>query len=97
MRELLLSVGYNYWILPALLILPLLGAALVLLGGRASADGEDEVESGAAVAPRRLATIVFAVEFLLSLGLLAAGGVLYVVRKPSTIPAPEPAEAAPRG
>src|SRR6478672_6623842 len=69
MRELLLSVHYNYWILPALLILPLLGAALVLVSGRASAPDEDEGASGAAAGPRRLATIVFALEFLLSLGL----------------------------
>jgi APA family basic amino acid/polyamine antiporter len=34
--------------------------------------------------------------FLLSLALLAAGGVLYFFRKPSTIPAPEAAEGAPR-
>jgi NADH-quinone oxidoreductase subunit M len=69
MRELLLSIRYDYWILPALLILPLIGAALVLLSGRASAEGEDEVVSGAAVGPSRLATLVFALEFLLSLGL----------------------------
>jgi NADH-quinone oxidoreductase subunit M len=69
MRELLLSVRYDYWILPALLILPLIGAALVLLSGRASAGDEDEVASGSAVGPSRLATIVFALEFLLSLGL----------------------------
>jgi NADH-quinone oxidoreductase subunit M len=69
MRELLLSVHYDYWILPALLILPLIGAALVLLSGRGSAADEDEVASGAAVGPSRLATIVFALEFLLSLGL----------------------------
>jgi NADH-quinone oxidoreductase subunit M len=69
MRELLLSVHYDYWILPALLILPLIGAALVLVSGRASAADEDEVASGAAFGPRRLATIVFALEFLLSLGL----------------------------
>jgi len=69
MRELLLSVHYNYWILPALLILPLIGAALVMVSGRPSAPDEDEVASGAAFGPRRLATIVFALEFLLSLGL----------------------------
>ncbi|HEX7979093.1 MAG TPA: NADH-quinone oxidoreductase subunit M, partial [Gemmatimonadaceae bacterium] len=70
MRELLLSVHYDYWILPALLILPLIGAALVLVSGRSpAAPDEDEVASGAAAGPRRLATIVFALEFLLSLGL----------------------------
>jgi NADH-quinone oxidoreductase subunit M len=69
MREFLLSIHYDYWILPALLILPLIGAVLVLVSGRASAADEDEVASGAAAGPRRLATIVFALEFLLSLGL----------------------------
>ena len=53
MRALLLSVGYDRWILPALLLIPLIGAALVLLGGRRIADGEDEVATGAATAPSR--------------------------------------------
>jgi NADH-quinone oxidoreductase subunit M len=68
MREFLLSVGYDRWILPALLVIPLLGALAVMAGGRA-AEGEDEVLTGAANRPRLLATIAFAIEFLLSLGL----------------------------
>jgi NADH-quinone oxidoreductase subunit M len=68
MREFLLSVGYDRWILPALLIIPLLGAVLVLLGGR-QAEGEDEVVSGAAKRSSMLATIAFAVEFVVSAGL----------------------------
>ena len=68
MREFLLSVGYDRWILPALLVLPLLGALAVMAGGRA-AEGEDEVLTGAANRPRSLATIAFAIEFVLSLGL----------------------------
>ncbi|MEP6620751.1 MAG: NADH-quinone oxidoreductase subunit M [bacterium] len=68
MREFLLSVGYDRWILPALLLLPLLGALAVLAGGRAP-EGEDEVESGAANRPRSLATIIFGIEFVLSAGL----------------------------
>jgi NADH-quinone oxidoreductase subunit M len=68
MRELLLSVGYDRWILPALLALPLLGALAVLLIDRRPRD-EDEVVSGAAAGPRSLATLVFALEFILSLGL----------------------------
>ena len=68
MREFLLSVGYDRWILPALLVIPLLGALLVLTGGR-RAEGEDEVQSGAANRSRMLATIAFAVEFVLSAGL----------------------------
>ena len=69
MRELLLSVGYDRWILPALLALPLLGAALVLLGGGRAPEGEDEVVSGRARRPAAIATAVFALEFLLSAGL----------------------------
>lgn len=68
MREFLSSVGYDRWILPALLIIPLLGALAVMAGGR-RAEGEDEVLTGAANRPRSLATIAFAIEFVLSLGL----------------------------
>jgi len=71
MREFLQSVGYDHWILPALLVVPVLGAIAVLLAGRRR-DGvvaEDEVVSGAARAPRAIATLVFALEFVLSLGL----------------------------
>ena len=69
MRDLLLSIGYDAWILPALLAIPIVGALLVLFTGRRGAEGEDEVASGAARGPRTLATLVFAVEFVLSLGL----------------------------
>ncbi len=68
MREFLLSVGYDHWILPALLVIPLLGALAVMAGGRAP-EGDDEVLTGAANRPRLLATIAFAIEFVLSLGL----------------------------
>jgi NADH-quinone oxidoreductase subunit M len=70
MREFLLSIGYDHWILPVLLALPVLGAIPVLMAGRRDgAANEDEVDTGAASAPRIIATIVFALEFLLSLGL----------------------------
>src|SRR6476660_4318803 len=71
MREFLQSVGYDHWILPALLVIPVLGAIAVLLTtrGRERAENEDEVVTGAANAPRLLATLVFALEFVLSLGL----------------------------
>ena len=68
MREFLLSVGYDRWILPALLLIPLLAALAVMAGGRA-AEGEDEVLTGAANRPRALATAAFALEFVLSIGL----------------------------
>jgi NADH-quinone oxidoreductase subunit M len=71
MREFLHSVGYDHWILPALLVIPVLGAIAVLLAGRGRERvvDEDEVVSGAANTPRLLATLVFAIEFVLSLGL----------------------------
>ena len=69
MHDFLQSIGYNSWILPALLALPLIGALLVLFTGRGGEEGEDEVASGAARGPRVLATAVFALEFLLSIGL----------------------------
>jgi NADH-quinone oxidoreductase subunit M len=69
MRDFLLSIGYDTWILPTLLAVPLLGALLVVFTGRHGEDGEDEVASGAARGPRVLATAIFAIEFILSLGL----------------------------
>src|SRR5258707_14194316 len=68
MREFLLSVGYDRWILPVLLALPLIGAAAVLVSGR-GASGGDEVATGAAARPPSLATWCFGLEFLLSVGL----------------------------
>ena len=68
MREFLLSVGYDRWILPALLIIPLVGALALLAGGRRP-EGEDEMQSGTASRSATVATIFFAVEFVLSLGL----------------------------
>jgi len=41
MRDFLLSIGYNTWILPTLLAVPLLGALLVAFTGRPSEHGED--------------------------------------------------------
>ena len=68
MREFLLSVGYDRWILPALLIIPIIGALVVMAGGRRP-EGEDEIASGAASRSRVLATSFFALEFILSAGL----------------------------
>ena len=69
MRDFLLSIGYDTWILPTLLAIPVVGALLVLLTGRRGTEGEDEVVSGAARGAWALATLFFAIEFVLSLGL----------------------------
>jgi NADH-quinone oxidoreductase subunit M len=73
MNSFLTSIGYNDWILPALLLIPLLGAAAIWIHGAmqrgAPSPPADEVATGAASAPRTLALAAFAVEFVVSIGL----------------------------
>src|SRR3954447_10187148 len=66
MASFLNSIGYNGWILPALLAIPLVGAlAILLLPARQSGYGGG-VETPAA---RTVAPWVFLLEFVVSLGL----------------------------
>jgi NADH-quinone oxidoreductase subunit M len=67
----LTSIGYQHWVLPALLLIPLAGAAVIWIRGAAVElpAGTDEVASGVGAAPRWIALITFAVEFVVSLGL----------------------------
>ena len=71
MTAFLTSIGYNTWVLPALLAIPLLGAAVIWAAGRGGPAGAetDEVASGAAGTSRMLALVFFAIEFVVSLGL----------------------------
>jgi NADH-quinone oxidoreductase subunit M len=78
MNGFLTSISYQHWVLPALLLIPLLGAAAIWIHGAARdhvvtlAPGqarEDEVVSGTAAVPRLLALVTFAIEFVVSLGL----------------------------
>src|SRR5687768_13895002 len=73
MSEFLNSIGYMSWVLPALLAIPVAGAALVWLTPtprrRGLVPGADEVVSGLANGPRWLAFIVLLVEFVVSIGL----------------------------
>src|SRR5258706_14203858 len=55
MRELLASVGYNRWVLHALLIIPVVGAALVM--------------ATRAEVAKRLTFVISVIEFVVSLGL----------------------------
>ena len=66
MANLLDSIGYNTWVLPALLLIPLVGAALILL-----LPVRDPGQTGGAETPaaRQLALWFFVLEFLTSLGL----------------------------
>ncbi len=66
MRDLLSSIGYNQWVLPALLLIPLAGA-LVLVAGAALAD--DDGSLAAAPSARWVALVTLVVEFVVSLGL----------------------------
>jgi NADH-quinone oxidoreductase subunit M len=61
MREVLLAVGYDRWVLPALLLIPLVAAAIILV-----VPGDDERRWHAA---RAIALAAFVVEFLVSIGL----------------------------
>ncbi|HKW09380.1 MAG TPA: hypothetical protein VJO33_03310, partial [Gemmatimonadaceae bacterium] len=78
MNGFLSSIGYDRWILPALLVIPMAGALLIWVQGalasgptRASDQpaGADEIATGVASAPRVLALLTFLVEFVVSLGL----------------------------
>jgi NADH-quinone oxidoreductase subunit M len=64
MEALLSSLGYNNWVLPALLIIPVIGA-LILLMMRRSADDSDAANKSA----RMTAFVTLLVEFLVSIGL----------------------------
>lgn len=70
MAAFLTSIHYMSWVLPALLLIPVIGALLILLVPRGNtAPGADEIAGGTAGVPRWIAFITLAVECLVSLGL----------------------------
>ena len=69
MNEFLTSIGYMRWVLPALLIIPTLGALAIWMQGLGKDGGADDIESGVVVLPRLIALLTFAVEFIVSIGL----------------------------
>src|SRR6476661_4454394 len=66
MHDFLIQINYNAWILPALLLLPLAGALLLLLTGAFSGD-DGTLE--AAPSARWIALVAFVIEFGVSMGL----------------------------
>jgi NADH-quinone oxidoreductase subunit M len=66
MANLLESIGYNSWILPALLLIPLVGAAVILMLPVRDPAQTNGVETPAA---RQLAFWFFLIEFIVSAGL----------------------------
>ncbi len=76
MRELLLSAGYDRWILTVLLVVPVLGALVVWIGasalesgGSSDAAGTNGRTAAAARFARWVALLTFVAEFVLSAGL----------------------------
>ncbi|MBV6520935.1 MAG: NADH-quinone oxidoreductase subunit M [Gemmatimonadaceae bacterium] len=66
MSDFLASIGYNGWILPALLILPAVGALAVWLQGVLSRGTSNDVADTTA---RRMTFAILVLEFVLSIGL----------------------------
>jgi len=66
MASFLESIGYNSWALPALLLIPLVGAAVILL-----LPARDPAQTGGVESPaaRQLAFWFFVIELIVSLGL----------------------------
>jgi NADH-quinone oxidoreductase subunit M len=70
--EFLGSIGYDRWVIPALLGLPIVGAlAILVASGRGQQDAavRDDVVSGRAAAPRMIAFVTLLLEFVVSAGL----------------------------
>jgi len=65
MTQFLDSIGYSAWVLPALLLIPLAGAAVLL----ALAAGGKGDEAGRANTARMIAFLTLLIEFLVSVGL----------------------------
>jgi NADH-quinone oxidoreductase subunit M len=66
MQDFLTSINYNSWVLPAILLIPLVGALVILIQ---SALSHDDGSLAAAPSARWVALITFAVELVVSLGL----------------------------
>jgi NADH-quinone oxidoreductase subunit M len=65
MEALLRSIGYDNWVLPALLLIPLVGAAALLIMGQAAGEADDSSKRSA----RMVAFVTLALEFVVSMGL----------------------------
>jgi NADH-quinone oxidoreductase subunit M len=70
MTAFLNSIGYMSWVLPALLVIPVVGAIIVLLIPKGStAPGGDEIAGGTAGTVRWVAFLTLLIEAIVSLGL----------------------------
>ena len=70
MLAFLSSIGYEAWILPTLLAIPVAGALVILLHGAASkGEGDGGLDDAGAMFARRITLITFLLEFVVSVGL----------------------------
>ena len=69
MQALLESIGYNSWVLPALLIIPVIGALLVWLHGATLKGAWGDALASAEGTARVMALAIFLLEFVVSIGL----------------------------
>jgi NADH-quinone oxidoreductase subunit M len=69
MAAFLESIGYNRWILTALLVIPLAGALVIWAMGRAARGLTGEAQAAADQRARRVTLAVFVLEFVVSVGL----------------------------
>ncbi len=69
MAAFLQSIGYNSLILPALLIIPTVGALLVWLHGATLKGADEAAQEAGAMMARRLTFAILLLEFILSAGL----------------------------
>jgi len=66
----LTSIGYESWVLPTLLALPVAAALVIVLHGSASkGEGTGGLDDAAAMFPRRITLFTFLLEFVVSIGL----------------------------
>ena len=64
------SIGYESWVLPTLLALPVAGALVILLHGASTkAEGTGGLDDASAMFPRRITLFTFLLEFVVSIGL----------------------------
>ena len=65
MQAFLASIGYNSWVLPALLIIPVAGSVPLLMMGQRSGEATEDSNRTA----RLIAFSVLLLEFIVSIGL----------------------------
>ncbi|HEX6051478.1 MAG TPA: NADH-quinone oxidoreductase subunit M [Gemmatimonadaceae bacterium] len=70
MLAFLTSIGYESWVLPTLLALPVAAALVILLHGASGrGEGSGGLDDARAMFPRRITLFTFVLQFILSLGL----------------------------